>query len=241
MKTGDMEKNQKPPRKVKPPGADGHRKRMIARLLNSKVGAVPPRDLLEILLYYTIRVRDTRDTAVYLMQEFDNDISRVLNASTRELTRVSGVGPASAEFFHVVGKIVEYLNTPEEDTRKCYTDISDIGELFSQQHQQNHHDSFWIAYFDNAMHLISMKKIKDDKMFIDDNNLLFPIIMDISKCHCSSIAVARLSGDCSCYPTSNDFEMLKRIEEMALLAHVVLREYFIASPDESIGIKDMYI
>ena len=241
MKSDNKEKPQKPPKQVKPPGADGHRKRMIKRVLYSPANVLTARELVEVMLFYTIRVRDTRDTAVYLMEKFDNDIRRLLNASTYELTQVSGVGPASAEFFHVIGKTLDFLESESKVQKKSYTNADDIGTLFSEHHNGARHDTFWVALFDNSMHLVKIEKLKDDTMTVDDDNIIFSIVADVSKHHCSSLAVARLSGDRSCYPTSNDFEMLKKILDISQITNIVLRDYFIASPDESIGIKDMYI
>ena len=241
MKTGDIDKDKRPPKKVKPPGADGHRRRMIDRLLNSNNYSVPPRDLVEILLFYTIRVRDTRDTAVYLMQEFDNDIEKLLSAAPEDLMRIKGVGRSSAEFFSLIGHTVKYINENDGKERKCYTDMRDVGELFSKQYQGNHRDAFWTAFFDNSMRLIAIKEIKDDKLSADDKDGIFPIIVHAAQYNCSSFAIARLSGDFACYPTANDFGLLKKLLDMSQLTNIILREYFIVSPDESIGIKDMYI
>ncbi len=241
MKSDNKEKPQKPPKKVKPPGADGHRQRMLKRLLHSPAHLITERELVEILLYYSVRVRDTRDTAVYLMERFDNDLRRLLSASPKELMTVNGVGPRSAELIGVINKTVELLENLSKVEEKTYANIEDIGALFSEHHNGSHHDSFWLALFDNSMHLLDIKKLRDDSMSVDDDNIIFSIVAGLSKTYCSSFAVARLPGDLSCYPTSGDFEMLKRVLDVSEITNMVFREYFIASPDENIGIKDLYI
>ena len=74
-------------------GADGHRNRMRARLLNSGPGALADHEMLEMLLFLALPRRDTKPIARQLLAKFGG-FSRVISASTAELRAIEGLGDA---------------------------------------------------------------------------------------------------------------------------------------------------
>lgn len=81
----DSPKVSKKPKKIKPEDADGHRERMRERLFNALAHLIPARYVLEMLLFYVIRVADTRDIAVALYRRFNKKIRNTLEADPDEL------------------------------------------------------------------------------------------------------------------------------------------------------------
>lgn len=63
----------------------GHRARMKARVLQGEAAALQDHQLLEMLLYYSVRRRDTNELAHRLINHFGS-LKNVLSASSQELT-----------------------------------------------------------------------------------------------------------------------------------------------------------
>lgn len=80
--------------------AEGHRKRTIARVVNTP--NVYVHDLLEVLLFRSCPRKDMFDIATNLLAAFGT-IDGVLKASVEELTQVEGVGQNVAEYIRVLG------------------------------------------------------------------------------------------------------------------------------------------
>lgn len=196
------EKPIKKPRKIKPDGADGHRQRMFDKFLNSMENDVYPRDVIEMLLYFSIPVRDTRDSAVHLMARFDDDVQQLINSEPEALQEIEGVGPSSAMLLNLVGRIGERLGHEDSDDRPCLLSLDDISSYFAQFSQGLSQDELWAVFFDNSMHPISHKlKTGAFELYAED---LYELIRLSSIHHSSSFILVRIDCDHCSLPTSTD-------------------------------------
>ena len=74
-----------------------HRKRVKDRFRKEGLENFDERYALELLLFYCVPRKDTRDLAIRLLDHFGS-IVQVLEASEEELQRVSGVGEGITTF-----------------------------------------------------------------------------------------------------------------------------------------------
>lgn len=79
---------------------DGHRQRIIKKLEESDL---LEHELLEILLFYVFKRRNTNDLAHNLLAEFGS-IQKVLSAPKEKLEEVDGIGKQAAQFLWTIGK-----------------------------------------------------------------------------------------------------------------------------------------
>ena len=83
----------------------GHRARMRETLLSESVGQrterIADRDLLEVLLYYSIPQRDTSMIATDLIRSF-RTLRGVLDAPAEALTEIDGVGTYTGDFLRIL-------------------------------------------------------------------------------------------------------------------------------------------
>lgn len=112
----------------------GHRERMINKFL-SNPDSVLEHELLEILLYDSIKRKDTNPLAHKLINTFGS-IKGVFNASISELMSVDGVGIVTAKNLSLYGKIFNKISS-EPNTKKQKMQFSfeknkeEILELFN--------------------------------------------------------------------------------------------------------------
>ncbi len=76
---------------------DGHRARMRQRLASSGLDHFQPHEVIELLLFYCIPMRNVNQLAHELVNRFGS-VSGVLHASKEELCSVPGVGEATANW-----------------------------------------------------------------------------------------------------------------------------------------------
>ncbi len=233
----NSENTAKKPKKIKPAGADGHRSRMFDKFLAAGDNDVLPRDILEMLLYYPIKIRDTRDSAVALIDKFGS-ADKVLSASKEELSATDGLGDGSAAFLQIAGNAVRRLCAEPIDERIIYSSTDQMNELFYPFREKLRQDITCVACFDNAMRPIRVAKLKDgvfSKCPTDANEL----VSFVTEHHGCSVALARISPKRSEFPSSKDFDAAGYAKRLLNIMDVGFNEYFIISRDEAIELTKL--
>jgi DNA repair protein RadC len=86
-----------------------HRKRLRERFEKNGAGGLQDYELIELLLTYAIPRRDVKPLAKSLIKRFGS-LSGVLDASSRELASVKGIGPRSALLIPLIRELcTEYM------------------------------------------------------------------------------------------------------------------------------------
>ncbi|MBQ8551595.1 MAG: hypothetical protein IJ428_02140 [Clostridia bacterium] len=228
----------KKPRKIKPEGADGHRSRMFTKFLNASDRDVLPRDIVEMLLYFSIPVRDTRDSAVHLMNCFDGDIRKLLNAPADILQETDGIGPSSAMLLNLVGHIADRLESEDADTRPRLSTTEDICGLFLDHYSFPSDDELWLAFFDNSMRAVILK-FKDAPIEVYFNDI-YELLRLSSKYHSQIFVLARMSYNNNVFPIAEDAMIIKFVTDMLQGSELSMLDYLIVSADEAISINKHY-
>ncbi|MCD8390714.1 MAG: hypothetical protein LUD03_02605 [Firmicutes bacterium] len=92
-----------------------HRKRMYARYDQMKFEGFNDHEVLEMLLFYVIKMRNTNDIAHALLNRFGS-LEGVLNASAEKLVKVENVGYETARYLNMWGnafKRSDYVKPPK--------------------------------------------------------------------------------------------------------------------------------
>lgn len=230
----------KKPHKIKPIGADGHRGRMLERFLSTDPRAFPLRDLIEILLFYSIRIRDTRDSAVLLCQKYKNTPSSLLTAPQKELSGTDGIGATSAMLINIIGSIILRLHDREREAQQFRAPVTDIREVFEPLRQRITKESVCIAIIDGGNRLAYADILTIEKLTCSGDEV-YQMASLAYKYHCSNIVLARLTKERASYPTSDDIKASRHIEEILRTMGMILGEYYVISAEECIAVKELYL
>ena len=84
-----------------------HRERLRKKYIDSDIEIFQPHEVLELLLFYSYRQRDTNEIAHRLLKKFGS-LSGVFEADINSLTEVEDVGPQTAVFLSLLGRIQRY-------------------------------------------------------------------------------------------------------------------------------------
>lgn len=225
------------PRKIKPEGADGHRSRMFAKFLNSSQGDVQLRDVIEMLLYYSVRVRDTRDSAVELMKKYGGDARRLLSAPPDELCQTEDIGPRSALLLNVVGEIVSRLDSETDVPDKaCAPDESDILYALLDVCLQLTDDAVAVIFYGLLGEPLDTY-IFDTSPKCFDQNDMYRLMSMAAGYNSTSVAVAHLTGDPDMFPNADDTRFKRYISDALQTTGLTLLEYYYINKDEAISLS----
>lgn len=137
----------------------GHRERMRRKLVSYGAEIFDTYELLEMLLYSVIPVRDTNPVAKRLLMAF-GDLDGVLNASKEELISVDGIGSATANYLSTVGAL-PMLMPMIDIAANVLADYEEIGEYLVGYYQGREDYAVSILLFDNAMRPIRVVDVYD--------------------------------------------------------------------------------
>ena len=91
-----------------------HRSRLKKQFIENGIDAMTDIQKLEMLLFYSIPLKDTNPLAHKLIEEFGS-LSEVLSASYNELIKVDGVKENSATLIKFFGSMLNYCSKPADD------------------------------------------------------------------------------------------------------------------------------
>ncbi len=226
-----MENKNSSSKKAKPIGASGHRARMFEKLISTNGEAISPRDTLEMLLYFPIRVRDTRDIAVELMERFDNSLENILTSSAKELCETPGVGPSVASFLNLVGMISQNLsNTPKPLPSGAPTDER-ISEVFGDMREEIHGDELWAILVDTTSDIADVFRVMDEFDYPTEDNLYF-MMQNALRCRAAGIILAHVTESMEVFPTTKDTKFLTLMKNLLSATNLMLLDYYIVGGDE---------
>ncbi len=166
----------------------GHRRRMLDRFGKLGIDAFADHELLEVLLYYTIRQGDTNPVAHALMQHFGS-LHAVFEATTNQLCEVEGIGPRTAEYISLIGASIHRYQTDVINSKKnvvCLNDPEKIGRFFVPRFAAIHSEALCVAYVDSACRLI---RCDDQRGGSTSKVLLDPVSIPRSAVMCNAAGV----------------------------------------------------
>ena len=132
----------------------GHRERMRRKLRTYGGEIFDTYELLEMLLYAIIPVRDTKSIAKRLLAAFGG-LDEVLSADVKSLKEIDGVGPTTAEYLVDVGRITAVLSCGGNVSKRLLCD-DDVGNFFISYYKGKSEYTVSMLILNNAMRPIKM-------------------------------------------------------------------------------------
>jgi len=137
-----------------PPGHLGHRKRLRDRFLSAPQ-SLPDYEFLELLLFQAIPRQDTKPLAKRLLAAFNNDLSRLANASDAELKAIEGVGDAAVAAIRLIGEGARRLLRRQVIERPLLGSWNQLLDYLKVAQGDNRIEQFRLLFLDAKNRLIA--------------------------------------------------------------------------------------
>lgn len=217
----------KRPKKTKPVGASGHRERLRNRFLESNPDTIEDYHLIELLLFYSIPRKDTRDEAVELMNRFGS-LRRLFRADPRELESVEGIGKSSAVLIRLIHELMRRIDLDSLSAGLDCSDIDTLGRLLCMVMRQEQDEVMYLLALDGAKRLIKYKKL-----YQSHTSALNVFIRDITEYaisqHAEYIIISHNHPSGSILPSYRDEELTTNLLNGLKLLNIRLSEHIICS------------
>lgn len=107
---------------------EGHRNRVREKFLKKGVSSFEDHELLEFLLFFVYKRKNTNEIGHALIKEF-NTLENVFSASYEQLQKVEGVGPSGAMLIYLIGQMRNRMSQKSYDKKTIISNVADAGNL----------------------------------------------------------------------------------------------------------------
>ena len=210
----------------------GHRARMKEKLLTFGERIFDDHELLEMLLYNVIPMRDTNPIAHRLLAVFGS-LDGVFGATREQLMQVDGIKKRAADLILSVGTFSDnaFAALPH---RKRYDSHSFLGNYFVELFGGVTQKQTYMMMLTNSMELIAT-----EKMFEGDlehaNGEIANIVSHALKKGAAVVILAHNHPYGPLYETPGDHYMTARFKEVFSLAGILFIEHYIISGNTYVG------
>jgi len=213
----------------------GHRKRLRARFCSGGAEAMPDYELLEMMLFRTIRRADVKPIANALLSKFDN-LNHVLAASEVQLKSVNGVGDAVVSDIKLIETIAHRMTRARVMKREI---ISSWDALLDYCHSKMAHRSteqFRILFLDTKNTLIADEEQAKGTV---NHVPVYPreVVKRALELNASAIILVHNhpSGDPT--PSQSDLDMTAQIDNACRALSIVLHDHLIIGHNTEISFR----
>jgi DNA repair protein RadC len=189
-------------------------------------------ELLEMLLYYTVPIKDTNPIAKRLLAKF-RDIDGVLSADAASLSEVDGIGQRSAELIVAAGALLSAMRQKTDEKLGSFENYDELGSFLARSIGKDEF-SVTVLSFDNKMRLIG----KDMLYALDfaSGGVKPHAFVDALLRRGASVAVvAHNHPHGPICPTAGDRETNIAVEEALSAVGIIFVEHYIICGDKYFG------
>ncbi|MBQ3015658.1 MAG: RadC family protein [Clostridia bacterium] len=214
----------------------GHRSRMRRKFSDFGARVFDTYELLEMLLYNTVPVKDTNPISKRLLAEFGS-LDGVLSADAESLMNVDGVGKKTAEMLVTVGEALEICKTEYENSTdsRTFSNYAELGEYLVKYYKGAKERSVLLLSFDNNMKLIGMDEIYSNIDFESGAVIAKPFIDASIYRSASLVVVAHNHPFGPICPTEGDRQTNYLVEGAFDNIGVLLVEHYVVCGDDYLG------
>ncbi len=204
----------------------GHRERMREKFIKYGKDAFHSHELLEMLLYNAIPIRDTNESAIMLLDEFSG-LDGVMSQTKDKLTCLGGIGDRAAELILSVGRLTLESVFSAAYSKEKVSD-TDIGNYFAGYFHGKTSSAVAVVLLNNRSEPIAFHELYNTD-YGSASVKAEGFISVALKEHASAIAIAHNHPFGAPFPTPQDIETNKAVNAALSAAGIALVEHYIVS------------
>ena len=196
-------------------------------------------ELVEMLLFYVFRRRDTKPLAKTLLKRFKS-IREVIFADSMDLQKVPGIGKSIVTLTTLVREIFNRLLLEKITESKTIMSTSQIMEYYKNTLGYLKKEQFRMMFLNNKNKLISEELMQEGTI---NNTAIYPreIIQKALECGASAIIMVHNHPSGDPRPSRQDIVMTKAIKEIAQKLEIILLDHVVIGKNETTSLKELGI
>ena len=217
------------------PHHQGHRERLRERARKGGLEALPDYELLEMVLFRSIPLRDVKPLAKALLARFGG-LAGVLGASAEELRTEAGVGAAVAQDLKLIHEAAVRMGREPVKKRTVISSWSALLAYVKLALAHESREQFRVLYLDKKNQLIADEVMNKGTV---DHAPVYPreVVRRALEVSASSLILVHNhpSGDPT--PSGADVEMTKQVVEAGRPLRITVHDHLVVGRDGVASLK----
>ncbi len=214
----------------------GHRDRVRNRFLQKGIGAFDDHEILEFLLFYVHRVKDTNTIGHELIDRFKT-LDGVFSASYEELCKVNGIDKAGASLITFVGQLRNRISLSSTKQKLRLSTNKDAGEYCMGFFEHLSNERVILVSLNSLRDVLAVDIISEggpNSAHVDVRKIVETAMMRKA----SGVIIAHNHPGDSTHPSSADVAVTDRVIrvlegiDIAVIDHIICNETSYTSMSE---------
>ena len=220
------------------PGEDhgGHRARQKERLLREGLDSFAAHEVMELLLYYGIPMKDTNALAHRLVDRFGN-FANALDSSVEDLMEVKGMTRHAAILVHLTGRIAHRYQKERCTSGTRLTTSAQLGQFLAPYFLGRQNESVMLLSLNSRSQLINASRIFEGSVNSAQFNFR-TVLRQALRDNASRIVIAHNHPNGYSFPSAADLETTYRIVQILSMADIRTVDHLIFSREDYISLMD---
>lgn len=204
---------------------------MRKRVLCGSYENLPAHEILEVLLYGSIKRQDTNVLAHALISHFGS-LNGVLQASVAELTKIKGVGLQTAYHIKACGVAMQYCKTERASEKKKLITRKDVIKYVKTLLNGSLREELVVICFDNLKNVLATRTWHGTVNRISVHPR--EIVEFCMESQATGVVMAHSHPNGSSAPSNNDISFTKCVNDALRAIDVMLMDHFIIANENDV-------
>lgn len=216
------------------PTNDGHRQNVKKRFREEGLDNFAEHHVLELLLFYCIPRKNTKELAKLLLEQFGS-LSQVLEANPEELQKVPGVGENVATFLNFVPAVSRYYSAQRSEKHERLDSTEKFGAYLKKRFIGRRNETVFLLCMDAKGKALCCREIGEGSI----NSAAVPVrrIVETALGVGASVAVlAHNHPSGLALPSAEDIATTRRIAKALNAVEIVLADHIIVADDDFVSL-----
>lgn len=211
----------------------GHRERIRQRFMEQGLNGFAEHEVLELLLTFAIARKDVNPLAHELIDHFGS-LSAVLEADTRELMKVKGVGENTAALLTLIPQLFGVYQRSALGERPRVTNIAEAKAYCRSLFFGAHEEMVYALCLDQNGRVIHCALLRRGTV---DEVAIYPrdVVETVIRCRAHSVMMAHNHPSGSLSPSQADIDITIRIAKALKAIDVSLSDHLIYADGEIVS------
>ena len=213
---------------------EGHRQRLRKRFEMEGLDHFEPYEVLELLLFYCIPRKDTKELAKALVQRFGS-VQGVLNASPAELKKITGAGTGVTGFFALLSQLQRYYDYSAENPVFLNT-LEECGRYLVPKFKNYRNEVVMLLCLDAKCKLLSCYKVGEGSV----NSAAVPIrrIVEMAMdANATAVVLAHNHPSGFAVPSPEDCVTTRKLALALRAVEIELSDHIVVADGDSTSLR----
>ena len=212
---------------------DGHRQRLKDRYLRDGLDGFTEIQMLELLLFYAIPVKDTNPLAHELLDRFGS-LGKVLDAPMEKLMEVNGVKEHAATLLKLTKDMARCYEVSKTKEETCLATIEACGNYLKPFFKGRRNETVFLLTLDAKLKVLNCSEVGEGS--VNSANVPIRRVVEIALAEgASTVVLAHNHPSGIAVPSHEDVATTRRLAAALSAVDVVLADHIVVADDDYVS------